>query len=68
MLIFTPLYMLSLQQSASKVVIRCLDIITIMVPAALPLALTIGVAAALQRLTKKTIFCTAPDHIVSAGA
>jgi magnesium-transporting ATPase (P-type) len=38
-----------------------------MVPAALPLALTIGVAAALQRLTKKTIFCTAPDHIVSAG-
>eukprot|EP00611_Tribonema_gayanum_P021486 TRINITY_DN4145_c0_g1_i1.p1 TRINITY_DN4145_c0_g1~~TRINITY_DN4145_c0_g1_i1.p1 ORF type:complete len:1512 (-),score=326.72 TRINITY_DN4145_c0_g1_i1:375-4688(-) len=54
-------------QSAGKIVLRCMDIVTIMVPAALPLALTIGASAALQRLMQRGIFCTAPDHIVSAG-
>ncbi|KAI9347664.1 hypothetical protein BDR26DRAFT_799535 [Obelidium mucronatum] len=49
------------------VVITSLDIITIAVPPALPLVLTVGVSQALRRLKKNGIFCIAPDRINYAG-
>ena len=37
--------------------VKALDVITIAVPPALPIAMTVGVAFAQNRLKKKKIFC-----------
>ncbi|KAH3763390.1 cation-transporting ATPase 13A2 [Pelomyxa schiedti] len=52
---------------ASTIIIRGLDLVTIIVPPALPLALTIGTLNALSRLTKEHIFCTSPKRVNEAG-
>ncbi|KAJ3308527.1 hypothetical protein HDU76_003893, partial [Blyttiomyces sp. JEL0837] len=49
------------------VIITSLDLITIAVPPALPLVLTVGVTLALRRLKGKNIFCISPDRINFAG-
>ncbi|KAI8621821.1 hypothetical protein BC830DRAFT_1092401 [Chytriomyces sp. MP71] len=48
-------------------IITSLDIITIAVPPALPLVLTVGVSQAIARLKKKNIYCISPDRINYAG-
>lgn len=48
-------------------VLRALDIITIVVPPALPATLTIGTSFALTRLKKKGIFCIAPTRVNVGG-
>ncbi len=47
--------------------IRCLDLVTITVPPALPAAMTAGTAFALARLKKMKIFCISPTRINVAG-
>ncbi|KAJ3072310.1 hypothetical protein HDU98_003819 [Podochytrium sp. JEL0797] len=49
------------------VVVTSMDIITIAVPPALPLVLTVGVAQAVRRLKKASIFCISPERINYAG-
>ncbi|KAJ3096966.1 hypothetical protein HDU96_000588, partial [Phlyctochytrium bullatum] len=49
------------------VVVTSLDLITITVPPALPLILTVGIGIALQRLRSKSVFCISPDRINYAG-
>ncbi|KAJ3102089.1 hypothetical protein HDU97_000803 [Phlyctochytrium planicorne] len=49
------------------VVVTSLDLITIAVPPALPLILTVGIGLALQRLKQKNIFCISPERINYAG-
>ncbi|KAJ3076406.1 hypothetical protein HDU99_001353, partial [Rhizoclosmatium hyalinum] len=49
------------------VLFTSLDLITIAVPPALPLVLTIGVSQAVRRLKKKNIFCISPDRVNYAG-
>ncbi|KAJ3204180.1 hypothetical protein HDU67_009736, partial [Dinochytrium kinnereticum] len=49
------------------VLVTSLDLITIAVPPALPLILTVGIGLALQRLKSKNIFCISPDRINYAG-
>ncbi|CCX34624.1 Similar to Probable cation-transporting ATPase C1672.11c; acc. no. O74431 [Pyronema omphalodes CBS 100304] len=49
------------------VVIRALDLITIVVPPALPATLTIGVSSAMARLKQLSIFCISPQRINVAG-
>ena len=44
------------------IVIRALDLITIVVPPALPATLTIGTNFAIGRLRKKNIFCISPQR------
>lgn len=44
------------------IVVRALDLITIVVPPALPATLTIGTNFALARLKKKNIFCISPQR------
>lgn len=51
----------------SVIIIRALDLITIVVPPQLPAALTIGQAFALSRLKKKKIFCISPQRTNVAG-
>ncbi|SMN20528.1 similar to Saccharomyces cerevisiae YOR291W YPK9 Vacuolar protein with a possible role in sequestering heavy metals [Maudiozyma saulgeensis] len=48
-------------------ILRALDIITIVVPPALPATLTIGTSFALNRLKKKGIFCISPTRVNIGG-
>ena len=49
------------------IVIRALDIITIVVPPALPAAMTVGTVYAQNRLKKKQIYCISPPRIPIGG-
>ncbi|KAI1339008.1 hypothetical protein F5Y15DRAFT_89450 [Xylariaceae sp. FL0016] len=49
------------------IVVRALDLITIVVPPALPATLTIGTSFALSRLKKKHIFCISPQRVNVGG-
>ncbi|SCV05899.1 LANO_0H17634g1_1 [Lachancea nothofagi CBS 11611] len=48
-------------------VLRALDIITIVVPPALPATLSIGASFAMSRLKRKGIFCIAPTRVNVGG-
>lgn len=49
------------------IVVRALDLITIVVPPALPATLTIGTNFALSRLKQKSIFCISPQRVNVGG-
>ncbi|RMZ91959.1 hypothetical protein DV736_g786, partial [Chaetothyriales sp. CBS 134916] len=49
------------------IIVRALDLITIVVPPALPATLTIGTNFALARLKKDQIFCISPQRVNVAG-
>ncbi|KAF9501599.1 hypothetical protein BDN71DRAFT_1461138 [Pleurotus eryngii] len=49
------------------IVIRALDLITVVVPPALPATLSIGTSFAISRLRKLGIFCIAPSRVNVAG-
>ncbi|KAF8477462.1 P-type ATPase-like protein [Kalaharituber pfeilii] len=49
------------------IIVRALDLITIVVPPALPATLTIGTNFALSRLKKKNIFCISPQRVNVGG-
>ena len=49
------------------IVVRALDLITIIVPPALPATLTIGTSFALSRLRKRGIFCISPNRVNVSG-
>ncbi|KKK26723.1 putative P-type ATPase [Aspergillus rambellii] len=49
------------------IIIRALDLITIVVPPALPATLTIGTNFALSRLKRKNIFCISPQKVNVGG-
>lgn len=49
------------------IVVRALDLITIVVPPALPATLTIGTNFALSRLRIKSIFCISPQRVNVGG-
>lgn len=49
------------------IIVRSLDIVTIVVPPALPLAMTAGQIYSQSRLKKKNIFCISPQRINVCG-
>ncbi|KAI9786820.1 MAG: hypothetical protein M1839_005051 [Geoglossum umbratile] len=49
------------------IIVRALDLITIIVPPALPATLSIGTNFALSRLRKKQIFCISPQRVNVGG-
>ncbi|ROW15439.1 hypothetical protein VPNG_02325 [Cytospora leucostoma] len=49
------------------IIVRALDLITIVVPPALPATLTIGINFALNRLKSKNIFCISPQRVNVGG-
>lgn len=53
--------------SVKTIIVRALDIITIIVPPALPLAMTAGQVYSQSRLKKKNIFCISPQRINVCG-
>jgi magnesium-transporting ATPase (P-type) len=48
-------------------IVRALDIVTIVVPPALPAAMTVGTVYAQSRLKKKSIYCISPPRINVCG-
>jgi cation-transporting ATPase 13A3/4/5 len=50
-----------------QTILRCLDIVTIVVPPALPAAMTVGTYYAQNRLKKAGIFCISPQRINICG-
>ncbi|KAI9098608.1 hypothetical protein DFS34DRAFT_79351 [Phlyctochytrium arcticum] len=52
---------------AFDVWMSCLDLVTVAVPPALPLILTVGVTLSLKRMKKSGIFCIDPERINLAG-
>ena len=49
------------------IVLKCLDMITVTVPPALPACMTVGIQFALIRLKKKQIYCISPLKINISG-
>ncbi|XP_013404305.1 probable cation-transporting ATPase 13A3, partial [Lingula anatina] len=58
---------LSRGESAQRIILRTLDIVTICVPPALPAAMTVGTIYAQNRLKKAGIFCISPPRINMCG-
>ena len=50
-----------------EIIVRGLDLYTIAIPPALPIALTIGTVFSVDRLKKKSISCIAPSRVNLAG-
>jgi cation-transporting ATPase 13A3/4/5 len=48
-------------------VIRALDVVTIVVPPALPAAMTVGIVYAQSRLRQRSIYCISPPRINMCG-
>lgn len=65
--IFSTINFLKLGLPWKVIVLRALDLITIVVPPALPATLTIGTNFALSRLRQKSIFCIAPMRVNIGG-
>uniref|UniRef100_A0A915Q6N6 Cation-transporting P-type ATPase N-terminal domain-containing protein n=1 Tax=Setaria digitata TaxID=48799 RepID=A0A915Q6N6_9BILA len=51
-----------------KVIVRALDIVTVVVPPALPAAMSVGILASQMRLHRKNIYCIAPSTINTCGS
>lgn len=64
---YTLVKMVNDEESASDIILEVFDLITIVVPPALPAAMTIGIVIAQQRLRKLGIFCISPRSINIAG-
>ena len=60
------IYTISILQAkhyqVKETILRALDVITIIVPPALPAALTVGTVYALNRLRKQKIYCISPQR------
>lgn len=65
--IYSTYNFIQLGLSKRIMILRALDIITIVVPPALPATLTIGTTFAVNRLKSKQIFCIAPTRINIGG-
>lgn len=65
--IYSTYNFIQLGLSKRIMILRALDIITIVVPPALPATLTIGTTFAVNRLKNKLIFCTAPTRVNIGG-
>ncbi|KAF1748434.1 hypothetical protein GCK72_024901 [Caenorhabditis remanei] len=64
---YTVGLMVSRRETPAHIIIRSLDIITIVVPPALPAAMSVGMINAISRLKKKLIYCTSPTAINVCG-
>ncbi|KAK9453672.1 hypothetical protein V1511DRAFT_462087 [Dipodascopsis uninucleata] len=65
--VFYTITFIRLGLPTSLIIFRALDLITIVVPPALPATLTIGTNIALSRLKKRNIFCISPNRVNVGG-
>eukprot|EP00076_Gallus_gallus_P028647 XP_015152391.1 cation-transporting ATPase 13A2 isoform X2 [Gallus gallus] len=65
--LYSMLIMVKNQVPVGQIIIRALDLITVIVPPALPAAMTVGSIYAQNRLKKRGIFCISPPRINLCG-
>ncbi|XP_040278846.1 polyamine-transporting ATPase 13A2 isoform X1 [Bufo bufo] len=65
--IYSVVIHITYKDSVPDIIITALDVITIVVPPALPAAMTVGTIYAQSRLKKKGIFCISPPRINVSG-
>lgn len=59
--------LIRLRVPVKDIILRALDVITITVPPALPVAMTVGTSFAIARLKRRKIFCISPPRINISG-
>lgn len=64
---FSTVEFIKMNMDTKLIILRALDIITIVVPPALPATLTIGTNISLARLRHKLIFCISPNRVNVGG-
>ncbi|NXJ72553.1 AT132 ATPase, partial [Rostratula benghalensis] len=65
--IYSILILVKNQVPVGQIIIRALDLVTVIVPPALPAAMTVGTIYAQNRLKKRGIFCISPPRINLCG-
>ncbi|KAL3682686.1 hypothetical protein R1sor_000708 [Riccia sorocarpa] len=55
------------KETGFQILKNCINLITIAVPPALPLALSIGLSVSFTRLKSKRVYCINPNRIINAG-
>lgn len=65
--IYTVILKARRQVPVSDILLKALDLVTIIIPPALPMAMTIGVIFAQSRLKKSSIYCISPRSINISG-
>jgi cation-transporting ATPase 13A2 len=56
------------EETVRSIIVQSLDLITIVIPPALPAAMTVGRIYAIKRLQKQGIFCTSPRTVTVTGS
>ncbi|CAD6192928.1 unnamed protein product [Caenorhabditis auriculariae] len=65
---YTAVVLVARGSTIFRVLIRALDLVTIVVPPALPAVMSVGILYAQSRLKAKEIFCISPSTINTCGA
>uniref|UniRef100_A0A663NAG1 Polyamine-transporting ATPase 13A2 n=1 Tax=Athene cunicularia TaxID=194338 RepID=A0A663NAG1_ATHCN len=65
--LYSILILVKNQVPVGQIIIRALDLVTVIVPPALPAAMTVGTIYAQNRLKKQGIFCISPPRINLCG-
>ena len=65
--IWSLVSLLGNDDDTQDIILKCLDMITVTVPPALPACMTVGIQFALTRLKKKQIYCISPLKINISG-
>ncbi|NXB99206.1 AT132 ATPase, partial [Orthonyx spaldingii] len=65
--LYSVLILVRNQVPVGQIIIRALDLVTVIVPPALPAAMTVGTIYAQNRLKKQGIFCISPPRINLCG-
>ncbi|NXP52825.1 AT132 ATPase, partial [Heliornis fulica] len=65
--VYSILILVRNQVPVGQIIIRALDLVTVIVPPALPAAMTVGTIYAQNRLKKRGIFCISPPRINLCG-
>ena len=54
-------------ESTKDIIVKFVDLILIAVPPALPVSMTFGIIYAIEKLSKKAIFCIAQNKVITGG-
>ncbi|XP_065842399.1 polyamine-transporting ATPase 13A2-like isoform X2 [Oscarella lobularis] len=65
--IYSVVLFVSFHDSNKQIIFRAFDLITTVVPPALPASMTVGIMYAIQRLKKKKIYCISPPKVNVSG-
>nr|CAG8510149.1 13919_t:CDS:10 [Entrophospora candida] len=65
--IISTINFIRMRVKVSLIILRALDLITVVVPPALPTTMSIGTSFAIQRLKKSGIFCISPPRVNMGG-